>query len=116
LSGSEESIGFIGSLKYLNIGSKGLFSGSRGLKGLRIKNSKGLGDLEVLEVVDFEEPILSIFSRSNDILSLVEYLIIATSFNGRISIGFEIFFKVKGFLSSYSLMNGVLIIVFLVGI
>src|SRR6266699_4759306 len=95
--------------------SKGLFLGFRGLEGLGTGSSGGLEDSRVSEVVGFEELILSISGRSNDIFSPVESLVTATLFSGRISVGFEIFFRVKGFLGSYNLMNGVLVIVFLVG-
>jgi len=100
----------------LNIGFEGLFLGSGGLEGFGAGSFGGLKDLGALEVVGFEELILSISGRSNDIFSPVESLVIVTSFNGRIPIGFETSSRVKGFLGLYNLINGVLVIVFLVNI
>ncbi len=84
LSRSEESIGFIVFSKGLNIGSEGLFSGFGSLKGLGTIDSGGLknpeavgfGGLEGPGISGFigsREPISSsIFSRSNDTLSLIK--------------------------------------------
>jgi len=100
----------------LNIGSEGLFPGSKGLESPGARSYEGLRDLGASGVIGSEEFISSISGRSNDILFLMESLVTATSFNGRISVGFETFFRIKRFLGSYSLMNSVLVIVFLVGI